>query len=95
MQGRHSNCITLYTRVVVGPGDEALRSAALAILITACIVVTAAEKETAAAQETVVVTATRVPSLIGDEPIRIESFYQVTSARMEPVGLAYLWPVTG
>jgi len=30
-----------------------------------------------------------------DEPIRIESFYQVTSARLEPVGLAYLWPVTG
>ena len=30
-----------------------------------------------------------------DEPIRIESFYQVASARLEPVGLAYLWPVTG
>jgi superfamily II DNA or RNA helicase len=30
-----------------------------------------------------------------DEPIRIDSFYQVVSARLEPVGLAYLWPVTG
>ena len=41
--------------------------------VTACIAVIAAQKETAAAQETVVVTATRVPSLIGDEPIRIEA----------------------
>ncbi len=30
-----------------------------------------------------------------DEPTRIDSFYQVVSARLEPVGLAYLWPVTG
>jgi outer membrane receptor for ferrienterochelin and colicins len=56
-----------------GPRKEALRSPALAILITACIAVTAVETETAAAQDTVVVTATRVPSLIGDEPIRIEA----------------------
>jgi outer membrane receptor for ferrienterochelin and colicins len=41
------------------PGYEALWIAELAILI--------------ALQETVVVTATRVPSLIGDEPIRIEA----------------------
>jgi hypothetical protein len=29
------------------------------------------------------------------EPGRILDFYTVTSSRIEPVGLAYLWPVTG
>jgi superfamily II DNA or RNA helicase len=29
------------------------------------------------------------------EPERIQSFYRVASWRVEPVGLAYLWPVTG
>ena len=29
------------------------------------------------------------------EPERVRSFYQVSSFRIEPVGLAYLWPVTG
>jgi hypothetical protein len=29
------------------------------------------------------------------EPARIQDFYKVTSFRIEPVGLAYLWPVTG
>jgi superfamily II DNA or RNA helicase len=29
------------------------------------------------------------------EPERIADFYQTRSARLEPVGLAYLWPVTG
>ncbi|MCC7494462.1 MAG: hypothetical protein IT204_19045 [Fimbriimonadaceae bacterium] len=29
------------------------------------------------------------------EPERIREFYEVTSSRLEPVGLAYLWPVTG
>ncbi len=29
------------------------------------------------------------------EPERVRGFYQVTSYRIEPVGLAYLWPVTG
>jgi len=43
-----------------------LRRAALAILISAFFSV-------AAAEETVVVTSARVPSLIGDEPIRIEA----------------------
>jgi len=43
-----------------------LRSAALAILATAFLSV-------AAAEETVIVTTARVPSLVGDEPIRIES----------------------
>jgi outer membrane receptor for ferrienterochelin and colicins len=43
-----------------------LRSAALAILTSAFFSV-------AAAEETVVVTSARVPSLIGDEPIRIEA----------------------
>jgi SNF2 family DNA or RNA helicase len=32
---------------------------------------------------------------IAREPARIEAFYAVASARIEPVGLAYLWPVTG
>ncbi|MEA3180542.1 MAG: outer rane receptor for ferrienterochelin and colicin [Gammaproteobacteria bacterium] len=43
-----------------------MRTAALAILATAFLSV-------AAAQETVIVTTTRVPSLVGDEPIRIEA----------------------
>jgi outer membrane receptor for ferrienterochelin and colicins len=50
-----------------------LRGAALAILITAWVTTVAAEKDTAAAEETVVVTTTRVPSLVGDEPLRIEA----------------------
>lgn len=29
------------------------------------------------------------------EPQRIADFYRIKSARLEPVGLAYLWPVTG
>lgn len=29
------------------------------------------------------------------EPDRIREFYNVTSFRIEPIGLAYLWPVTG
>src|SRR5882757_6670979 len=47
-------------------GNGALRTAALAILATAFLSI-------AAAQETVIVTTTRVPSLIGDEPLRIEA----------------------
>jgi hypothetical protein len=29
------------------------------------------------------------------EPARVRDFYQITSFRIEPVGLAYLWPITG
>ena len=29
------------------------------------------------------------------EPDRILDFYKVASFRIEPIGLAYLWPVTG
>lgn len=29
------------------------------------------------------------------EPRRIREFYEVNSARIEPVGLVYLWPITG
>jgi len=29
------------------------------------------------------------------EPARIQDFYRVASARVEPVGIAYLWPITG
>ena|GEM_PF-3224529 len=29
------------------------------------------------------------------EPARIQDFYAISSFRVEPVGLAYLWPVTG
>ena len=29
------------------------------------------------------------------EPARIKDFYDISSFRIEPVGLAYLWPVTG
>jgi hypothetical protein len=30
-----------------------------------------------------------------NEPDRVRKFYEVASFRIEPVGLAYLWPVTG
>ena len=36
-----------------------------------------------------------VDSDLRREPQRILDFYKVTSFRIEPVGLAYLWPVTG
>lgn len=29
------------------------------------------------------------------EPDRIREFYEVKAKRIEPVGLVYLWPVTG
>jgi hypothetical protein len=29
------------------------------------------------------------------EPDRVRNFYNTTSFRLEPIGLAYLWPVTG
>ncbi len=29
------------------------------------------------------------------EPARIREFYTVASTHLQPVGLAYLWPVTG
>lgn len=29
------------------------------------------------------------------EPDRVRSFYTISSFRLEPIGLAYLWPVTG
>jgi hypothetical protein len=29
------------------------------------------------------------------EPDRIASIYEVQAKRIEPVGLVYLWPVTG
>jgi hypothetical protein len=32
--------------------------------------------------------------LVG-EPERIEAVYRVKARRVEPVGLVYLWPVTG
>src|SRR5262249_35575041 len=54
-------------------GGEFLRSTALAILVAAWVAAAAARTDTAAAEDTVVVTTTRVPSLIGDEPIRIEA----------------------
>jgi outer membrane receptor for ferrienterochelin and colicins len=47
-------------------GNPALRSAALAIFAIAFLSV-------AAAEDTVIVTSTRVPSLVRDEPIRIEA----------------------
>ncbi|MFL6600297.1 MAG: TonB-dependent receptor plug domain-containing protein [Steroidobacteraceae bacterium] len=50
-----------------------MRSAALAIFITAWIIASAAGMQTAEAEETVVVTTTRVPSLVADEPLRIEA----------------------
>jgi hypothetical protein len=32
---------------------------------------------------------------IDSEPDRIRRTYDIKAARLEPVGLAYLWPVTG
>ena len=32
---------------------------------------------------------------IESEPARIEEGYRVKASRVEPVGLVYLWPVTG
>jgi hypothetical protein len=29
------------------------------------------------------------------EPVRIQDLYTVKARRVEPVGLVYLWPVTG
>jgi hypothetical protein len=29
------------------------------------------------------------------EPTRIREIYQVKAQRIEPIGLAYLWPITG
>jgi hypothetical protein len=31
---------------------------------------------------------------IAREPERIVDFYRVASHRLEPIGIAYLWPVT-
>jgi len=37
----------------------------------------------------------RVDADIAAEPGRILDFYDVAAHRIEPVGIAYLWPVTG
>ena len=37
----------------------------------------------------------RVDAEIEEEPARILEFYAVAARRIEPVGIAYLWPVTG
>ena len=37
----------------------------------------------------------RVDADIAAEPGRILDFYAVAAHRIEPVGIAYLWPVTG
>jgi hypothetical protein len=42
--------------------------------------------------------ATRLQTLeaeIRDEPVRIRAGYEVRASRVEPVGLVYLWPVSG
>jgi hypothetical protein len=36
-----------------------------------------------------------VESDLQTEPDRVRSFYKINSFRLEPIGLAYLWPVTG
>ena len=38
---------------------------------------------------------TNVDGDLAREPQRIADFYRTRSYRLEPVGLAYLWPVTG
>ncbi|MGC8469297.1 MAG: hypothetical protein ACP5NI_05250 [Acetobacteraceae bacterium] len=37
----------------------------------------------------------RLPDELDAEPQRIEAGYQVRAARLDPVGIVYLWPVTG
>ncbi len=37
----------------------------------------------------------RLEKEIREEPARIRASYDVTANRLEPVGLVYLWPVTG
>ncbi len=32
---------------------------------------------------------------LATEPVRIRSIYEVKAQRIEPIGLVYLWPVTG
>ena len=36
-----------------------------------------------------------LPRELAEEPGRIRDLYQVQARRLEPVGLVYLWPVTG
>ncbi|MFO0760046.1 MAG: DISARM system SNF2-like helicase DrmD [Byssovorax sp.] len=36
-----------------------------------------------------------IPKELGTEPARIQKSYAVRAQRIEPVGIAYLWPVTG
>jgi len=38
---------------------------------------------------------TRYEEDIKREPARVQDFYTVSSYRLEPIGVAYLWPVTG
>ena len=36
-----------------------------------------------------------IPKELVEEPARIQKSYAVRAQRIEPVGIAYLWPVTG
>ena len=38
---------------------------------------------------------TAIDGELATEPERIRNLYQVKASRIEPVGLVYLWPVTG
>ena len=38
---------------------------------------------------------TMIEDELRSEPARIREIYQVKAKRIEPVGLVYLWPVTG
>jgi vacuolar-type H+-ATPase subunit H len=38
---------------------------------------------------------TRIETELQTEPARVREVYEVTASRLEPVGLVYLWPVTG
>ena len=37
----------------------------------------------------------KIDEELKSEPVRIRQSYLVRAQRIEPVGLAYLWPVTG
>ena len=37
----------------------------------------------------------RLDNELNSEPERIRNLYQVKARRIEPIGLVYLWPVTG
>ena len=53
------------------------------------------ERQFAANQKHWVARLRTLEDEIRDEPARIRAGYEVQASRVEPVGLVYLWPVSG